>query len=56
MTAQRSTPFKYQIGQNVWIYDFDGFEQFEVEDRKIINGHNSYLINGKYVHENLIRL
>lgn len=53
-----TTDFKYSIGQNVWVYDAyaEDFEQFSIEDRKIINGHKSYLINGKYVHENLIRL
>lgn len=51
-----TTDFKYSIGQNVWVYDFDGFEQYPVEERRIINGHRTYLINGKYVHENHIRL
>lgn len=47
--------FKYSIGQNVWCYDRDGYDQFEIKDRKVINGHRCYLVNGRYMHENHLK-
>jgi hypothetical protein len=45
-----------QKGDLVWSTDRNGdFEQFTVEDVKIINGHRSLLVNGKWVNEKLTR-
>jgi hypothetical protein len=45
-----------QKGDTVWSTDRDGnFEQFTVEDVKIINGHRCLLIDNKWVSEKLTR-
>jgi hypothetical protein len=45
-----------QKGDLVWSTDRNGdFEQFTVEDVKMINGHRCLLIDGKYVSEKLVR-
>jgi hypothetical protein len=48
--------FKYTIGQLVW-YRTNGEdpEQFEIEDRKVINTHPCYLVDGRWTHENLLK-
>lgn len=47
--------WKFTLGQPVWAYDRDGYNQFEVKARKVINGHRCYLVNGKYVNENQLK-
>lgn len=47
--------FKYTIGQLVWVRNGNDIEQFEIEDCKIINTHPCYLVDGRYVHENLLK-
>jgi hypothetical protein len=45
-----------QKGNLAWAMNREGdFEQFTVEDVKMINGHRCLLIDGKYVSEKLTR-
>lgn len=49
------TPFKFSLGQLVWIRNGEDCEQFEIEDMQIINTHPCYLVDGWWTHENLLK-
>lgn len=56
LSSAKAAEFKYEIGQQVW-YRTNGEdpEQFEIEERKFINSHPCYLVDGKFVHEEFLK-